>query len=357
VTPLPSGPADIDSSWLTSALGLDGEVVAFTAQQIGTGQVGANFRYALEWSESTEELPTSVVVKLASLDAQSRQTGVDTLTYEREVAFYRDVAHTVDICHPHAFHVDIESGTANVVVVMEDLAPREQGDQLAGCSAAHAERAVVEAARLHGPRWGDESLHDIEWLSRRNADTVGAATEGLQMLYPMFVERYGDRLSAEAREAGDQLIPRVRDWFENAPRATTITHGDYRLDNMMFAAPGSSMDRPLVIVDWQTPGHSHGANDVAYFLGAGMFPADREAVDEQMVERYHSELIKYPAASHVTLAECWENYRRYAYSGFLMAVGASIIVGQTNRGDEMFMAMANRHAAQALHLNSAEMIG
>jgi len=355
VIPLPAGPNDIDASWLTAALGADAEVDSFVSTQIGTGQVGANFRYELTWKPDGVPGPDSIVVKLASLDEQSRQTGVDTMTYEREVEFYRSVSETVDICHPRVFHVDIEAGTPKVVVVMEDLAPREQGDQLAGCSIVEAEMAVVEAAHLHGPRWGDESLHEIQWLSRRTSADVGAVVGGLHALYPMFVERYADRLTDEAREVGDGIIPKLAEWFAGMPEPVTVVHGDYRLDNMMFDT-NASTDRSLVVVDWQTPGHSHGANDVAYFLGAGLLPEIRESAERDLVAKYHAELGTYEGAAGVSLEECWENYRRYAYSGFLMAVGASIIVGQTERGDEMFMAMANRHAAQALHLESAELL-
>ena len=39
-----------------------------------------------------------------------------------------------------------------------------------------------------------------------------------------------------------------------------------------------------------------------------------------------------------------------------MAVVASMIVKQTDRGDEMFMAMANRHARQVVDLSSFDVL-
>ena len=64
----------------------------------------------------------------------------------------------VDVSRPHCYLAALESGTANVVVVMEDLAPAEQGDQIIGCSVEQATLAVDEAVKLHGPRWGDPAL-------------------------------------------------------------------------------------------------------------------------------------------------------------------------------------------------------
>jgi hypothetical protein len=39
-----------------------------------------------------------------------------------------------------------------------------------------------------------------------------------------------------------------------------------------------------------------------------------------------------------------------------MAVIASILVGRTERGDAMFMAMANRHSAQATDLAADQLL-
>lgn len=341
----------LTSDWLTEVMGVSDEVTSFQLDQIGTGQVGANFRLLLTWRDGTG--PSSVVAKFAALDEQSRETGVQTLTYEREVAFYRELRDTVAIEAPHTYVVDIRPGTADVLVLMEDLAPRVQGDQLAGCSLDEAELAMLQAARLHGPRWGDPALWDYEWLNRRSGDEVDGAAGMLALLYPAFVDRFRNLLTAGALEVGAALVGGIDDWFRTAPPPVTVIHGDYRLDNMMF---GRGTDRPLVVVDWQTPGHGHGANDVAYFLGAGLLPSVREAHEQDLVRAYHAELVRFPAAAEVSFEECWEQYRRHAFSGFVMAVVASMIVGRTQRGDAMFMAMANRHAEQVLHLGSLEFL-
>ena len=53
---------------------------------------------------------------------------------------------------------------------------------------------------------------------------------------------------------------------------------------------------------------------------------------------------------------CWSAYRRFSFAGVRMAVIASMIVVQTDRGDDMFMAMASRHAQQALDLDALEFL-
>ena len=126
--------------WLTHVLRHAGaidaatKVSSFEASSIGTGQVGANVRYALSYDHAGPTAPATVVCKFSSRDEASAAAGVAALTYETEVAFYRDLAHTVDISRPHCHFAEIRSGTADVVLVMEDIAPAEQGDQIAGCT-------------------------------------------------------------------------------------------------------------------------------------------------------------------------------------------------------------------------------
>ena len=52
----------------------------------------------------------------------------------------------------------------------------------------------------------------------------------------------------------------------------------------------------------------------------------------------------------------WDQYRRDAFAGILMAVIASQIVGGSDRSEAMFAAMATRSLRQALDLDSEALI-
>ena len=352
-------PDAVTGEWLTEVLGhagvLDGaRVVGLDQDDIGTGQVGANIRYRLRYDRPHTAAPSSIVGKFAARDEASRATGVATLTYETEVAFYRDLAATVDVSRPVCFYAAIEAGTADVVLLLEDMAPAQPGDQIAGCGPVQAELAVDEAARLHGPRWGDATLLDHRWL----AEGVEAGP-GIADLYAYtwdpFVERYAARLEPGVLEVGRRLRENVHHWLQHRPPALTLVHGDYRLDNMLFGPRVVPASRPLTVVDWQTVRLGCGTLDVAYFLGAGLDVATRRAHEHALVARYHRALEAYGVPDYPFEA-CWEDYRRFSYSGYLMAVVASVLVGRTDRGDDMFMAMANRHATQITDLAAEELL-
>jgi aminoglycoside phosphotransferase (APT) family kinase protein len=131
-----------------------------------------------------------------------------------------------------------------------------------------------------------------------------------------------------------------------------VTHGDFRLDNMLFGrTPGAT---PLAIVDWQSPALGQGPADVAYFLGTSLDPALRGQEERALLRVYRDVLKSYG----VSLSEdaLWRAYRRSSFAGLVMAVVASMIVGQTDRGDSMFMAMAQRSAVMARELEGLALL-
>jgi hypothetical protein len=353
---LVSDPDLVTNEWLTEVLRHGGaiddatSVSSFTQKDIGTGQVGANVRYTLSYDGDAAG-PATIVCKFASRDEVSASTGVATKTYDTEISFYRDLADTVDISRPHSYFNAIEFGTAKVVLVMEDLAPAEQGDQIKGCTVEQAEIAVIEAAKLHGPRWGDPTLNDLEWLAAR-ATTTGGMAGMLPMFWDNFVERYRSTLDDVTIETGPKLMEITPKLVGYEPVARTLTHSDYRLDNMLFdPTPGTS--RPLIVVDWQTVQLGIGPSDVAYFMG-NAFSADvRRSCEERLVREYHEVLVERYGVTGYSLEQCWDEYRRSSYASLLMAVFASMMVGRTDRGDQMFMAMANRSAQMADDLDAA----
>jgi hypothetical protein len=356
--PLVADPDLVTPEWLTHVLRHAGaidaatKVSSFAASSIGTGQVGANVRYALSYDRADPKAPATVVCKFSSRDEASAAAGVAVLTYETEVAFYRDLAHTVDISRPHCHFAEIRSGTADVVLVMEDIAPAEQGDQIAGCTVQQAGLAIDEAARLHGPRWGDPALAELSWLDRGDASAGIAGVLGA--IWEGFVERYRSALDPVTLEAGPQVAALAPEMLASGSSPRTPVHSDYRLDNMLYAAGGEG--RPLTVVDWQTVRLGVGPSDVAYFLGSAFEPERRRSCERDLLIRYHRALVEDYGVSGYPFDHCWRDYVRSSYGSLLMAVFASMMVGRTDRGDAMFMAMANRSAQMAADLDAPAVI-
>jgi hypothetical protein len=347
--PIPTSAGDVTAGWLTAAIGAGGSITAMTTSPIGTGQIADSIRFELTW-EPPDAGPPSVVVKVTSSAEASRNAARSTRTYEVEVGFYRDLAPTLDVHKPNCYWAGHDGASNGYAVVLEDMAPAYQGDQMAGCSIDEASLALREAALLHGARWGDESLASVPWLGSGLSNSPGMAPL-IQSLATGYIERYGDRLRGDAIE----LISR----YHNALAASsayegprTVVHNDFRNDNLLFGA------ERVCVLDWQTVSTGPGVLDVSYFLGGSLLPDDRAKAEDALVREYHERLRAAGAGAGADLSwdECWEQYRRYAFAGLTMAIVASAMVVRTDRGDDMFIAMGERAAIHAIDMETEKLL-
>lgn len=351
--PIAETPEALTADWLTSALRSSGvltdeSVVQAEVTPVGTGQMCDSARLALTYDRATDA-PATIVAKLPAADPTSRNTALSLRSYEIEVRFYQELAPSLPIRTPRVHYSDIDVQTAAFVLLMEDLAPAQQGDQLRGCTPEQAAVAIDELPKLHAPRWNDPTLADIDWLHRDPESARMFMVNMLPVLWGGFRERYADRLGPEVHQAGDALFANLERHMTAPSEPWTVIHNDYRLDNLLFSPAGS--EPSVAVVDWQTCTDGPAMTDVAYFIGAGLVPDDRRACERDLVQRYHAALVTAGVEGY-EWDQCWHDHRRGTWAGLIMAVAASMLVEQTERGDDMFMTMAHRHATHALDLDA-----
>lgn len=323
------------------------EVVSIDTSPVGTGQMADCFRLHITYSAECRG-PATLIAKIPSLNESSRAASRLTHCYELETKFYSELCEIVDVRTPRCYYVSYDSVTDDFMLLLEDLAPARQGDQLVGCSPDYALAAVGELTRLHGPLWNSSVLDSKSWLSRPTSDSTRATSALFQHSYPGFCNRYADRIDDEIIELGARFVAHADRYFAAAPPTWTVVHRDYRLDNLLFN--GNGIQRTVAVVDWQTIGQGPGASDLSYFVGSGLLLDDRRQYEEILVREYQSHLRAY--GIEMKFDELWTQYRLYAFAGFGMAIAASMLVSQTDRGDDMFVAMASRHGQQAIDLES-----
>jgi hypothetical protein len=351
---IPTTAEMITPEWLTSALGdqfAGATVTAIDTQMVGTGQMGDSVRLRLTYDRDTSAPPT-LVAKLPAADPTSRATAAALRNYEIEVSFYRELAPELPVRNPHAYVALHDPASDDFILVMEDLAPAQQGDQLEGCTPDEAAIAVEELPKLHAPRWGDPKLADYAWLNRGSPESAMMMVALINNLYTGFRDRYRERLDPGIFELCERFVPRLGEYLSDRSIPLTVQHGDYRLDNLLFGTGEGGP--PVAVVDWQTVTRGAGLSDLSYFVGAGLLPDERRAHEDALVHQYHAGM----RALGVDLDwdDCWEQYRRFTFAGLIMAIAASMLVEQTARGDDMFMAMANRHGRHALDLEAESLI-
>ena len=339
-------PDDFTTSWLEQVLiAPQGTLRAFAHKPLGTGQMCDSFRITLDWTG--HDGPASIIAKCPSHDEQSRNIAALLGSYAREVNWYRELAGKSHISRPHCYHAEIADNRVDFALLLGDCAPAVQGDQLAGASSDVLTPAVKQLAALHAPFWNKDVAAEHPWIAN---DSRALVETMLPALAEGFAERYASRLSPDIIALARALAANIQRYLDWQPSATSVVHGDFRLDNLLFAPYGD-----ITVVDWQTLGVGCPFADLAYLVGTSFTDADERAAQEPMlVDHYLAALERHDI--HVDRNAAWRDYRLYALSGVLMAIFASMNVERTERGDEMFAVMAERPAWQAIALDSIDLI-
>ena len=351
MTAIPSHPNSITPAWLTERLraaGLldGGSVTAVSWEPIGTGQVGDSVRFHLS-HDGPGDGPATLAGKFPAADQTSRGTAAAFGLYAKEVGFYRELRHHLDVRVPGTIVAEIADNGVDFILLFEDLGPARGGNQIAGCSAADARAGVIQAAALHAPSWGHAEILATDWLQPK--PEVAAQ---VQALYPnaqaIFRERYADSLEPEFMAVCEELAEAGPLWFGRDQEPQCLIHGDFRLDNMLFDIKGGA--EAIAVLDWQTVALGKGMTDIGYFLGTGIGDELRRAHEAELLDLYCAEMT----ARGVPLSRdaIWDDYVIGALHGISTAVFSAAYVERTERGDANFLSMARGGCALALQHGS-----
>ena len=336
-------------TWLLREQGVlrEAKITRVTHSPIGHGLLADSVRFAIEYDRPVEAAPASLAGKFPSSDPSARANSGDLSIYATEVTFYREIAPFTAARVPLPYYAQINRATNEFGLLMEDLAPARQADQITGASKADAFSALEQAAALHGPYWNSDRVQASEWLDG-TADRLSVIGK-LPAIMALFHERYDEILEPEYMRICDQYIAKADKFLLRKPESVTVAHTDYRLDNMMFNVRGGASK--LAVLDWQTVSRDHGALDVAYFLGFNIPVGLRRQSEKEFLAFYLEELRKYGVVD-CTADELWREYRIGAHFGVFCAIAASIIAKRTERSDQLFMAIARRSCTQMMDLET-----
>lgn len=350
---IPSSLDDIDAGWLSVVL--DAEVTSFETAQIGEGIgiMGQLFRVTPTYRDGTSGSgPATVVVKLPSPFEANRQQGIALGMYEAEVRFYNELKATTATATPFVHHAQIVPGTAEFVIVTEDLSHLTMVDQIPGLNELQARAAVCALADLHASWWGNVATTDYEWLPTVNAPRIEPVAAMYPQLWAGYLANFGDDLPAGAREVGDQIAPRWGEIMNRlGARPQTLVHMDFRSENMFF---GPNLD--VTVIDWQTLGRGPGAYDLAYLLGGNLEVELRRALEADLIGAYHARLVDQGVAGY-SLDTLWGDYRFSAMAVTATPIFAGATLDLANeRGRTMISGMGSRLFSSVVDNNSGELL-
>ena len=283
------------------------------------------------------------VIKLASNDPITMYTSLAMHWYQREVAFYRDLAGVVGCRVPQCVAMDHEF-SGRFALVLEDLsAATAPVDQIGGASDDHAFAVVAALAELHQ----SVALHDMpDWLPRANDPVLAIIVPFCQNIWPTFAARSDwpiDALTVAERFVATLDV--VLDAWAICGQ-NVFTHGDVRGDNILIDR--STGD--AVLLDWQQPARQPAGWDLAHFTLTSLTPHDRRRLEPILITRY-CEL-----RPDVSIEQLWHEYRLAALMLIYKPVANINLDPGTDRGRAMMESMATRMAAAIIDLNLASVL-
>ena len=344
---------EVTEQWLTQALIDKGrlkptdKVVSVRRETCGTGQLGDSYRFTLAYDPPFAG-PATLVGKFASKDPTSREFGSQSGYYRSEIGFYLDLAPRLRMSIPTAMHAALASNATDFVLLMEDLAPARQVDQLLGCSAEESARVLEQAAALHAASWHDAELAGQDWL-KGPAGIFTHVTDNFAAVLKTFPELCGDLVPDADLAVAAKLTAHADAWKQVFRDPQCLWHSDLRADNVLFDA--SAGTRSVVVLDWQGLGFGRGTIDVAYWMGTSMTVENRRAHERDLVAHYHQTLLGLGVEGY-DAERCWNDYRVHAIHGLQVGVFGLGAVKRTARGDQMWKVWIQRTAAQVRDLDS-----
>ncbi len=349
---------DVDTAWLTSALGprlSKGVTVrSFSVEPIGVGVglLGLLFRLTLAYEgNAAGNEPSSVIVKLPVLIDETRHVARVYRFYEKEVAFYRELVAETSLRTPEVYFAGHVRETDDFVLLMEDVSYFRGADQVAGCERDDALAAIAALARHHASFWDDPRLFNDElgWLPLgSDAPTPEGVQEGFATYWNAFVEFMGDDLAPDVKAVGDWVPGVTRDLLSVPEgRAITVLHGDYRLDNLFF-----DDSRNVTALDWQLVTKGVAGYDFAYFVSQSLSAADRRSYLDDLVDTY----LRTLAESDVTYPEdqFWIDVRRSLLFCLSYPVQAMALDLTEPRAAALVREMADRAGSAILEMGALE---
>lgn len=349
MNPTPTALSGITATWLGAVLGITVESVEVRRIGAGEGFMGQLARVTIASTDPTA--PSSVVVKLPTEDPGGQFIGQMMRVWEREHCFYRDVAPHLNVRVPTAF-VNIAEPPC---LVLEDLAPAVVGDHVAGATLLQAERAIDTLARHHATWFEHPMLRSLTWLPGLDDPSVLSIAPTFAVGWPMFLERFGDELPDRCLRWCEQFVEGIPSWIAgHFDDPVTLTHGDFRLDNLFFSPDGS-----VAIIDWQLCMRAPGQADVVYFCANNLTVEMRRAHEGHLIERYVAGLHAGGVPTDaVTVDSVWRGYLE-GLVFYATSFGASLLtIDPANaRGVTLFEALVRRTFAAVDDLAAGAAMG
>jgi hypothetical protein len=345
---VPSSLEELTPAWFAESLGaagIDAPVTDVGMVRIaeGEGFMGRLARVSLGYGGGAPPgAPASVVVKLPTDDPGGRFVGELMDVWHRESRFYADVAPHIALRVPRAYVNLCDHEAKQYCLVLEDLAPMVAVDQVAGGTPEQSRKVIEEIARFHATWWSDPRLDGFDWMPTVASPITEMVVPMFEAGWAAFKDRYGSSVPERVLRWCEAFAPGAVEWLHSyASMPCTISHGDFRLDNLLFGPSGD-----LAVIDWQLTIRCPGTADLVYYLATNLTPDVRRELEDELCAQYLDSLTAAGLGKEQTGLDAEQLTRGY-HEGVLfwcvsLGGGLTNLDPANERGVALFDALVHR---------------
>ena len=281
---IPSDMGKVRDEWIADLLVVHGGLESGSISKIerepmgeGIGQVGEFCKLVVT---SNQDERFSYFLKLRAPVEGMHQVALRYKMYENEVRFYQELAKTLDVRTPKVVFADYDPETENVALLMEFMDGWHSPDQISGASHHQACLAIQEIPKISAPYWN--RTKEIPWVATMKTDHFWSSIQDVKACEDIFYDRFGGDLSISRTEFGNLVDSWSRVLTELSEGLLTLTHYDYRIENLFFSA---GEDR-VAVIDWQLMACVKPSWDFAYLIGTNIDTSIRRENQQEYIQLY-----------------------------------------------------------------------
>jgi len=341
---------EITPEWLTQVLRESGaisgaRVESFKVSNVGdsAGVAGLVSRLELAYDIVEPEAPTSVIIKQAVADGETRAL-VAPMNHI-EVQFYKHLAVSSGVRTPRSYFSDGEEESGYAAHVFEDMSGLRSVNQADDIDVGDARAALEMLAGMHARWWNSPQLSEYPWLRRWDSPPViewinDIYAKNLEGFFKVGSDRIPDGIEKIVRDLEPTMVELLTSF---ARQPVTLVHGDFKPANLFFDDSGHATE--VVAFDWSNAGCSKAAVDLAHFIGLGFSTETRRTHELKLLTDYHDALVDL-GVSNYSFDQFIEHFRLglLIRLPFRMTVIASMgkNMTSTDEGRKTFHSMIDR---------------
>lgn len=229
----------------------------------------------------------SLVVK-SPIDGPVGMSARSSGAYQREAVAYQRLLTSSPIASPRCWLVR-QHDDGGVDLVLDDLEPYRQADQMIGLNPQDALEVTVSLARFH--QWWalPRQTTRLDQLKIRRSTPSTLDPSALDRGLAAVKQLWSSDLTGDQITAFDVMVKhraRLVSAFEVG--APTLCHGDPRADNLVFDPDGKP-----ILFDWQQIAVQPGPADLAWLAVTSLTIETRRALDQALVATYGTSIDHY----------------------------------------------------------------